>query len=274
MVKGIAKLITKETTRQQWALIGFFLLAFFVQGAAFYLVASFLLNQPVREWMPWFIIASLVLLFIAIVVLSLAANSDKRITQATQQFFTKEVGYLEMANKRAQRLQAMASTLRATLSFERVVEEALDICSMELEEMGTPRQSLVAAVYLFRGQVLYPVATRLFIGNDMERVIPGRAGIVGQALSEAEPAVTHDPRNDPELSKFVAFQNCVTAVCIPLRAGFQIFGAMVFGSGTAVELTEGHFELFNAVGDQAVIALQNAQLYQQLTAEKQRLIEA
>ncbi|MCB8965693.1 MAG: GAF domain-containing sensor histidine kinase [Ardenticatenaceae bacterium] len=274
MVKGIAKLITKETTRQQWALIGFFLLAFFVQGAAFYLVASFLLNQPVRDWMPWFIIASLVLLFIAIVVLSLAANSDKRITQATQQFFTKEVGYLEMANKRAQRLQAMASTLRATLSFERVVEEALDICSMELEEMGTPRQSLVAAVYLFRGQVLYPVATRLFIGNDMERVIPGRAGIVGQALSEAEPAVTHDPRNDPELSKFVAFQNCVTAVCIPLRAGFQIFGAMVFGSGTAVELTEGHFELFNAVGDQAVIALQNAQLYQQLTAEKQRLIEA
>ena len=49
---------------------------------------------------------------------------------------------------------------------------------------------------------------------------------------------------------------------------------MVIGSSTPVEFDEGHFELFNAAADQAVIALQNAQLYQQLTAEKQRLIEA
>ncbi|MBE2200661.1 MAG: GAF domain-containing sensor histidine kinase [Anaerolinea sp.] len=251
-----------------------FLLAFIVQGAAFYFIATLLLEQTAREWLPGLIIASLGLFFIAIIVLSIAANSDQRLSKGTQQLFQKELGHLQTVNKRGQRLQAMASTLRATLSFERVVQEAMDICSLELEEMGTPRQSLVAAVYLFRGQALYPVATRLFIGNDIERIIPGRAGIVGQALSEAEPAVTKDPRNDPELGKYVAFQNCVTAVCIPLRAGFQIFGAMVFGSGTAVEFTEGHFELFSAVGDQAVIALQNAQLYQQLTAEKQRLIEA
>jgi signal transduction histidine kinase len=59
-----------------------------------------------------------------------------------------------------------------------------------------------------------------------------------------------------------------------LRAGFQIFGAMVIASNVAIKLEKGHFELFAAVADQAVIALQNAQLFQRLEAEKQRLIEA
>jgi signal transduction histidine kinase len=63
-------------------------------------------------------------------------------------------------------------------------------------------------------------------------------------------------------------------VCIPLRAGFQIFGAMVIGSDTAVQFEDEQIKLFDAVADQAVIALQNAQLYQKLESEKQRIIEA
>jgi signal transduction histidine kinase len=61
---------------------------------------------------------------------------------------------------------------------------------------------------------------------------------------------------------------------VPLRAGFQLFGAMVIGTDTAVHFDANHIDLFNSVADQAVIALQNAQLYQRLEAEKQRLIEA
>lgn len=274
MTKGIAKITNKETRRQQWITAGVFALIFVIQAGAYYFIGTYFLNETIQDWMPGLIIASITLFILGGIMSAVIAGFNRRIGKAMQQHFVQELGHLQTVNKRAQRLQAMASTLRATLSFERVVEEALDICSMELEEMGTPRQSLAAAVYLFRGRDLYPVATRLFIGSDMDRTIPGRAGIVGEALKDAEPAVTDDPRNDPELGKFVAFQNCVTAVCIPLRAGFQIFGAMVFGSGKAVAFTEGHFELFSAVGDQAVIALQNAQLYQQLTAEKQRLIEA
>jgi hypothetical protein len=49
---------------------------------------------------------------------------------------------------------------------------------------------------------------------------------------------------------------------------------MVIGTDTPVQFEDDHFDLFKAVGDQAVIALQNAQLYQRLEAEKQRLIEA
>ena len=60
----------------------------------------------------------------------------------------------------------------------------------------------------------------------------------------------------------------------PFTRRIQYFGAMVFGSDQEVTFDEDHFDLFYAVADQAVIALQSAQLFQELDAEKQRLIEA
>ena len=274
MTKGIATTVRKEKSRLNWRLIAIFAFAFLFQVAAYLLFYSFFLAQPMSNWLPGLGIAMLSLLGTGLLVLAVVGGAMDRILDVVRRLFKKELGYLRTTNKRSQRLQEMASTLRATLSFERVVEQALDICSMELEEMGVPRQSLVGAVFLFDGNALTPVATRQFLGSDEVRSMPGREGIVGDAMALAEPTYTNDPRNDPELKTYMAFQNCVTAVCIPLRAGFQIFGAMVIGSGTPVKFDEAHMELFTAVSDQAVIALQNAQLYQQLTAEKQRLIEA
>ncbi|MCA9935357.1 MAG: GAF domain-containing sensor histidine kinase [Ardenticatenaceae bacterium] len=274
MTKGIATITQKETRRFNWLLLTIFLLTAVIQAGAFYVVAGVMLNMPLRQWLPILAIATGILLLIVGIIYSLVAQSNERLNNSLRLFFKEETQHLQETNKRAYRLQQMASTLRATLSFERVVEAALDVCSLELEEMGTSRQSLVGAVFLYHGTELYPVATRGFIGTDDKKSIPGNAGVVGEALTNAEPTVTQDPRRDPELKSFATFQSCVTAVCIPLRAGFQIFGAMVIGSGKPVEFNRNHFELFNAVADQAVIALQNAQLYQQLTAEKQRLIEA
>jgi signal transduction histidine kinase len=63
-------------------------------------------------------------------------------------------------------------------------------------------------------------------------------------------------------------------MAIPLRAGFQIYGVMLLGTETKTTFTASHLDLFSSVADQAVIALQNAQLYQRLQAEKQRIIDA
>ncbi len=274
MTKGIATTTQKEHKRQTVLFIFVFLLAAILQAGAIYLVMAMLLSMETSSWLIAIAVSTVMLLLIASVVFSLASHTIQRINKAIRQLYKEEMGHLQTTTKRAFRLQQMASTLRATLSFERVVEEALDVCSLELEEMGTSRQSLVGAIFLYRGAELYPVATRGFIGSDDKRSVPGRAGIIAEAMASAEPVVTQDPRNDPELKTYMALQTCVTAVCIPLRAGFQIFGGMVIGSDKPLEFDRNHFELFNAVADQAVIALQNAQLYQQLTAEKQRLIEA
>src|SRR5690606_22311541 len=150
-------------------------------------------------------------------------------------------------NKRALALQGMASTLRATLSFERVVEAALDVCSLALKESGIPANTLVGAVLLYENEALVPVTTRGFMPHDKEQRIDGESGLIGGALKAAEPATTHNPQADPELQKLLTFQRCNTVVCIPLRTGFQIFGVMLLGTEVEVEFEQDQFDLFNSV---------------------------
>ncbi|MEZ4516109.1 MAG: GAF domain-containing sensor histidine kinase [Chloroflexota bacterium] len=245
-----------------------------VQAIVFVLLFAAFGSQPVGEWLPSLVLSTLFLVLMAVLILAGVNAMRVKHLREINQLIGQELLELRSANDRARSLQTMASTLSATLSFERVVEQALDVCSLALEEMGIPRESLVGAVFLYEDGVLKPVARRRFLGHDAELAIPGTSGVIGAALSQAEPVVTNNPQDDPELMVYEAFGECLTAVCIPLRAGFQLFGAMVIGTDTAVQFDRDHFDLFESVGDQAVIALQNAQLYQRLEAEKQRLIDA
>ncbi len=231
-------------------------------------------RRSVGEWLTDLILAVLFTLLLGSIALYAVSQARSGVLGDVNMAVGQELRELKSANDRARALQRMASTLSATLSFERVVEQSLDVCSLALEEMGIPRDSLVGAVFLYDEGLLRPIARRRFPGHDNDQVISGKKGVVGAALSQAEPIVTNNPQEDPELQVYEAFRECLTAVCVPLRAGFQLFGAMVIGADTAVHFDSEHIDLFKAVGDQAVIALQNAQLYQRLEAEKQRLIEA
>ncbi|MFZ1397522.1 MAG: histidine kinase [Candidatus Promineifilaceae bacterium] len=274
MSKNLAAKIKKEFQRLNWFIVAIFVLLIALMVATFFVVYSVIYGTPFLDWLVAMAISATFFILGIVLAYAVVDRTSERIQTTTSQMVDAELHQLRAANNRAKSLQSMASVMRATLSFERVVEEALDVCSLAIEEMGVPRQSLVGAVFLFNGEDLVPVATRRFTAVDFDKQLQGKRGIVGAALTQAEPVTTDHPRQDPELRQFVAFQNCLTAACIPLRAGFQIFGAIVIGSDTALKFDKEHFELFNGVADQAVIALQNAQLYQRLEAEKLRIIEA
>lgn len=274
MVDSVSRAIEARFARFSRRVLITLTVVMVIQAVIFVLLFAVFGSQPLNEWLPNLILATLFLILLTALILW-AANGlrDKQLREVNQ-LIGQELLELRSANDRARSLQTMAATLSATLSFERVVEQALDVCSLALEEMGISRESLVGAVFLYEDGVLKPIARRRFLGHDAEIAIAGTSGVIGAALSQAEPVVTNNPQDDPELMVYSAFADCLTAVCVPLRAGFQIFGAMVIGTDTAVQFDREHFELFESVGDQAVIALQNAQLYQRLEAEKQRLIDA
>ncbi len=268
-----AKRLAKEFNRFTWLLFGLLFLVAALQAAALYLLTT-IAGVSISAWLPTIIIGNVVVLAAFLLILLLLGNLRSRVIRAALQHLEGELHDLRAANNRARSLQRMASTLRATLSFERVVEAALDVCSLALQEMQVPSHGLAGAVFLYESEYLIPVATRSFIPHDLEQRIEGKQGIIGLALGQAEPAMTTEPENDPELSKLLTFQECRTIVCVPLRAGFQIFGAMIIGAQEQIQFEQEHLDLFNSVGDHAVIALQNAKLYQDLKAEKQRIIEA
>jgi signal transduction histidine kinase len=134
---------------------------------------------------------------------------------------------------------------------------------------------LYAGVFLFHVEDnrLHVVSSRRFTRADEARVLSGVDGIVGRTLKEAQPVFGGDAMDDPELQNFVAFQGCKSVLCIPLRAGFDNFGVLLYGSDTPNAFTQEHSELLQSLGVQATLALQNAVLYHNLIEEKERIVD-
>jgi len=139
--------------------------------------------------------------------------------------------------------------------------------------VGSVAQRLVSMILLFTQDGLVVSASRRLTARDEVARITGTRGVIAQALKSAEPVICDDPKADPDLASFVAMHRCVTAVIVPLRVGFESYGVAVFGSPEPNVFTPDHLELLTAVASQAIIALQNAQLYQKLQEEKNRIVD-
>lgn len=271
MSKNTTNTIKTQFNRLRLVVLGVFAVFFLLMVGGYVFIEQ---TQPLSNWWPELAISAVVLIVVGLVIFLTISIFGQRTRKNVLLAIDKEFGEMRAANNRAKSLQAMASTLSGTLSFERVMEVSLDVCSLALEEMGIPARSLVGAVFLYEENEMVPVATRRFVARDHEKRILAESGIVAEALKHAEPTVTNNPKQDPDLKNFVTFHDCFTAMAIPLRAGFQIYGAMLLGTEKKTTFSAAHIELFSSVADQSVIALQNAQLYQRLQSEKQRIIEA
>ncbi len=275
MKDNITPNLKPEFSRFSWRLILVIAAVMVIQAIVLYILLGAFLEESANSIIIiTLIIASVSPIIVGFIAYTMVDALEARVEKTTFEHVKDRVQRLETAVKLSQALQKMASTLRVTQSFEQVMEQALGVCGLLFEESGIPGRSLVGAVFLYEADQLRPVATRRFMPGDSDKNLDGTQGIIGRALNKAETTLTNTPREDPELSLFGAFRNCPSVVCIPLRTGFQIFGAMVIGSATAVDFDKNQLELFNSVADLSVIALQNAQLYQNLEREKQRIINA
>jgi signal transduction histidine kinase len=274
MREKIAEIVNREFKLLQALAIVVLVLAFIVLVVGLYFVNNSILGIPFSQWIPGFAITTFLFLIVTVIIFALLGYSKERVADNVNQIVIEETDELEATNRRLKSVQELASTMRATLSFERVVEQALDACKEGLVDSGIPRQELISTVFLYGNGGLHPVETRTVAGRDLDKILPGKNGFIAKSLNEADVTISKKPDQDPELSQLVSFRACQTAVCIPLRAGFNIFGAMVIASKVPVKFNRDHYDLFLSVSDQAVISLQNAHLYQELESEKQRLIDA
>jgi len=71
----------------------------------------------------------------------------------------------------------------------------------------------------------------------------------------------------------VALRTCTSGYCFPLRSGFNVYGVLLFAHPNPDYFNSERRSLLDIIGRQAVIAIQNARLYQDLVEEKERMIE-
>ncbi len=169
----------------------------------------------------------------------------------------------------------MAVSLSATLNYERVLEAILDISRLGFDELGMRLGQSVGLVLLYDKQgYLAPVSHRnLVTREDETRRIKGNLGMVAEAISSSQAVIGDSPGDDPELRAFDSLRSCRSAVCVPLRAGFETYGSVLFGSVKPHAYTAGHVELLTLFCNQATIALQNATLYRSLREERDKIID-
>ena len=239
-----------------------------ISGGFVYLIS------PPTEWgdVAPLIVFALVLL-LASLVSSVVSEEVKKIL-ARKQEEEEESGHrdLDAARKHSRLSFELATTLSATLNYNKVLNAALEVAEKGIRELGGGEASQIGAVLLFTHSDMRVAASRHLSPHDRNAVLQGNEGAVGAALKGAEPVIVDDPSGDEALEKLISMPGCEQAIVVPLRAGFETFGVVVFGSSEPDLYTEDLENLLVAVCNQAIVALQNAQLYQDLREEKERIV--
>ncbi|MCB0118179.1 MAG: GAF domain-containing sensor histidine kinase [Anaerolineales bacterium] len=192
-------------------------------------------------------------------------------------WFDSEEKKRAIQNERMRAIYELTSTLSSTLSYKRVLDSALDMSASALNPNVDPEQTtsdpLVGAVMLFNAGRLRIGSARRFTNADMRITFDGSEGILKKALDEGEPIQFNDIGYDQELGRVVALRNCTSGYIFPLRSGFNVYGVLLFAHPEPDFFTLERTNLLDIIGRQAVVAIQNARLYQDLVEEKERLAD-
>jgi signal transduction histidine kinase len=180
---------------------------------------------------------------------------------------------IDLLKKQALAIYDMSSMVSATLDYVQVLDAVLNIGSLPTEDEQDTYPPVVSAVLFFHEDQLHVASARRLTPTDNRVVCPGRSGVLEKVIRTGEPTVIADPATDPELQQFVGFRACRSLMALPLRAGFETHGVVLFGHLNRDFFDEDQWEFLEAVVNQAIIALQNAQLYHKLSEEKERLVE-
>jgi signal transduction histidine kinase len=180
-----------------------------------------------------------------------------------------------MQAERMRAIYELTSTLSSTLSYKRVLESALNLSATALnpdpEELLI--DPLVGAVMLFNSGKLRVGSARRFTSADMRVTFDASEGVLKKTLDEGDPVFFKDIGYDPELGRVIALRNCTAGYCFPLRSGFNVYGVLLFAHPDPNYFTNERRNLLDIISRQAVIAIQNARLYQDLVEEKERMVE-
>ena len=215
---------------------------------------------------------SILALFIAAVVTSLLRPKAE---QAPLDQAELELPPSAAYRERFRAIYEMTGELISSLNYPLILEKMLDVGLADYKESGQRSLQRPVGMVLFFDEEqdsLYVAASRNLSKTDELKRLKGDTGLIGHVLSGGEPARSSRPSTDRELSAFRAVRRCRSVLCVPLRAGLELYGVALFASPEADAYGDAYMELMTAFCNQASIALQNAELYQNLQVERKRVL--
>jgi len=222
------------------------------------------------------IVTAAVALFVAAILSGLFLQKRIELTETSNK---DELEHLRLDNERGKLITEMALTMSSTMNYRKVLRSMIDLAFSALVEANIEDETTIGMVLLFEenengdGNRLTVAAGRNIARTDERRKISADAGLIGRTINTAEVTITHNVQRDKGLTSFAATQHCRSANCAPLRAEFQTYGVVLFCTTEPNFYNEEHKKLLTTFCSQAIIALQNAQLFEDLRYEQQKILE-
>ena len=149
--------------------------------------------------------------------------------------------------------------------FEAIVESAARLTS-----------SFYANIQLFDGKNIRPAASRNFSSTARESAVylsgpPTRASLIGRAILDGGTVHIQDVCSDPEYSpEYAKIGGWRAALAVPMISDGSILGAIAVGKTEPQFYSDSQVRLLSTFADQAVIAVENARLFDELNSSLER----
>ena len=206
-------------------------------------------------------------------IVSTAIQDITRITQSVSALEQSVNDYLTVRQSQLGALMGVGRAINSSLGLKRVLEEVMDT----LIELMRAERGFLMLRNSDSGELSVRIARGIAHVNLDEESFKVSRTIVTRVAESGEPILTTNAQNDPRFNSqmsIAAFQ-LRSILCAPLKIKNELIGVIyVDNRARSGIFQESELGLIKAFADQAAVAIDNAQLFENLQASNRELQDA